>query len=240
MNNSVRLLLVEDDDALRFIVKDNLEQNEYVVDTAENGQEAIDMFAKNNYQLIILDVMLPKVDGFKVAAHIRKANENIPVIFLTARSMTEDKITGLTLGGDDYITKPFSMEELLLKIKIFLKRSNVIPDEHADTDKPVRIGRFIFMPDELTLSIDGHTRKLTIKETELIKFFRENSNRLLNRNEILERVWGANDYFLGRSLDVFISRLRKYFKPDPNIKIINLHGIGFRFSIKKEENTQTN
>lgn len=236
MNSTVKLLLVEDDDALRFIVKDNLEQNGYEVDIAENGQEAIDLFNKIEYHLIILDVMLPKVDGFKVAEHIRRNNDQVPVIFLTARSMTEDKITGLTIGGDDYIPKPFSMEELLLKIKIFLKRSNLLPSDRLNNNTPKRIGKFLFYPNELTLSINDDSRKLTIKEMELIKFFSENINRVLNRNEILERVWGSNDYFLGRSLDVFISRLRKYFKADPNIKIVNLHGIGFRFSVKKEEN----
>ena len=236
MSNIVKLLLVEDDDALRFIVKDNLEQNEYHVDIAEDGKKAIELFEKNEYHLIILDVMLPKIDGFKVAEHIRTSNEHIPIIFLTARSMTEDKITGLTIGGDDYIPKPFSMEELLLKIKIFLKRSSNLPSEQFNPNVPKRIGRFLFYPDELALSIDGETRKLTIKEVELIRYFSENVNKVLNRNEILERVWGTNDYFLGRSLDVFISRLRKYFKPDPNIKITNLHGIGFRFSVKKDEN----
>jgi|SRR5690554_39882 len=240
MNDIIKLLLVEDDDALRFIVKDNLEQNEYQVDIAEDGKEAIDLFSKNEYHLIILDVMLPKIDGFKVAEHIRNENENIPIIFLTARSMTEDKITGLSIGGDDYIPKPFSMEELLLKIKIFLKRSNAIPPEKFNLNSPKKIGKFLFHPEELTLSYEGEARKLTIKEMELIKYFSENTNKVLNRNEILERVWGTNDYFLGRSLDVFISRLRKYFKPDPNIKIINLHGIGFRFTVKKDENLHHN
>jgi DNA-binding response OmpR family regulator len=151
--------------------------------------------------------------------------------------MTEDKITGLTIGGDDYIPKPFSMEELLLKIKIFLKRSNNIAGGKPETSKVKKIGRFVFLPDELTLSFEGEARKLTNKEMELIKYFSENTNKVLNRNEILEKVWGSNDYFLGRSLDVFISRLRKYFKPDPNIHIVNLHGIGFRFTVKKEQNS---
>jgi DNA-binding response OmpR family regulator len=237
MKEAVKLLLVEDDDALRFIVKDNLEQKNYQVDVAENGREAIDLFEKKQYHLIILDVMLPKVDGFKVAEHIRSTDENVPIIFLTARSMTEDKITGLTIGGDDYISKPFSMEELLLKIKIFLKRSNNISGGEPESARVRKIGRFVFLPEELTLSLDGEARKLTIKEMELIKYFSENTNKVLNRNEILEKVWGSNDYFLGRSLDVFISRLRKYFKPDPSIKIVNLHGIGFRFTVKKEENS---
>ncbi|MFW6246492.1 MAG: response regulator transcription factor, partial [Tangfeifania sp.] len=203
-----------------------------VADVAENGEIALELFNKNEYHLIILDVMLPKIDGFKVAETIRKTDQDIPIIFLTARSMTEDKITGLTIGGDDYIPKPFSMEELLLKIKVFLKRSNNLAEKEPASPQPQKIGRFIFLPEEHTLTIDGNTRKLTLKEVELIRFFAENPNKVLSRNEILEKVWGSNDYFLGRSLDVFISRLRKYFKADPNIQIINLHGIGFRFSVK--------
>ena len=226
-----KILLVEDDEALRFIVKDNLEQNHYDVLVAEDGQKALDLFNSNSFDLIILDVMLPKIDGFQVAQTIRKTDEQTPIIFLTARSMTEDKITGLTIGGDDYIPKPFSMEELLLKIKIFLKRSQ----PKTATTTIVKIGEYIFRPEELTLEINENVRSLTMKETELIKYFAENSNKILGRNEILENVWGANDYFLGRSLDVFISRLRKYFAEDTNIKIINLHSIGFHFCIKPEE-----
>lgn len=228
----IRLLLVEDDQALRFIVRDNLEQKGYAVDVAEDGAQALERFSKKSYHLIILDVMLPKIDGFKVAEHIREKNEHVPVIFLTARSMTEDKITGLSIGGDDYIPKPFSMEELLLKIKIFLKRSNQAPELSTEKTQTKKIGRFIFLPEEHTLSFEGNARKLTLKEVELIRLFVRNKNRVLSRNEILEKVWGSNDYFLGRSLDVFISRLRKYFKPDPDIQIINLHGVGFRFSVK--------
>lgn len=235
MNTPVyKILLVEDDDALRFIVKDNLEQNHFDVSVAEDGEKAIQLFNENTFDLIVLDVMLPKTDGFQVARAVRKKNEHIPIIFLTARSMTEDKITGLTIGGDDYIPKPFSMEELLLKIKIFLKRSRAHPIRDDASVQSIKIGRFIFQPDELALIINGDVRNLTLKEAELVRYFAENINKVLGRNEILEKVWGSNDYFLGRSLDVFISRLRKYFKPDPNIKIINLHGIGFRFSVKNE------
>lgn len=229
-----KLLLVEDDEALRFIVKDNLEQYNYTVEVAENGEIALELFSQNKYDLILLDVMLPKIDGFQVAKTIRKTNEQIPIIFLTARSMTEDRIAGLTLGGDDYIPKPFSMEELLLKIKIFLKRSNAQPVASTTRSKSMVIGNFEFFPDDLTLSVNGTSRTLTLKESELIRYFASNANKILSRNEILENIWGSDDYFLGRSLDVFISRLRKYFKPDPNIKITNLHGIGFRFSVKKE------
>ena len=229
-----KILLVEDDDALRYIVKDNLEQNDYLVSAAEDGEIALELYVKNNFDLIILDVMLPKLDGFQVAKTIRETNEQIPIIFLTARSMTEDKITGLTIGGDDYIPKPFSMEELLLKIKIFLKRTQSQPVSIEAMSKSIEIGKFTFHPEELILSFDGENRSLTFKEVELIRFFAKNANKVLSRNEILEKIWGSNDYFLGRSLDVFISRLRKYFKPDANIKITNLHGIGFRFSVKKE------
>lgn len=234
-DSKFRILLVEDDEALRFIVKDNLEQNNYQVEVAGNGEIALDLYNKNNYDLIILDVMLPKVDGFQVARTIRKNNEQVPIIFLTARSMTEDKITALTLGADDYIPKPFSMEELLLKIKIFLKRSQAQPVANGKSEKSINIGKFDFHPEDLTLTINGNSRNLTLKEAELIRFFAENTNKVLSRNEILEKVWGSNDYFLGRSLDVFISRLRKYFNEDTGIKIINLHGIGFRFSVKKEK-----
>jgi DNA-binding response OmpR family regulator len=230
-----KILLVEDDDALRFIVKDNLEHYNYVVEVAGNGEVALELFNKNSFDLILLDVMLPKIDGFQVAQTIRKTNEQVPIIFLTARSMTEDRIIGLTLGGDDYIPKPFSMEELLLKIKIFLKRSSSQPVEKHVDSKSILIGDFDFYPDDLTLTINGNSRSLTLKESELIKYFAANSNKVLSRNEILENIWGSDDYFLGRSLDVFISRLRKYFSSDPNIKITNLHGIGFRFSVKKEQ-----
>lgn len=232
--DKIKILLVEDDEALSFIVKDNLEQNNFFVEVAQDGEIALELFKNNPFDLILLDVMLPKIDGFQVAQTIRKSDEQVPIIFLTARSMTEDRITGLTLGGDDYMPKPFSMEELLLKIKIFLKRSSAVPIDADNASNSVSIGMFDFYPDDLTLSIAGKSRSLTLKESELIKYFSSNTNKVLSRNEILQNIWGSDDYFLGRSLDVFISRLRKYFKEDPNIKITNLHGIGFRFSVKKE------
>ena len=231
-----KILLVEDDAALSFIVKDNLEKNNYAVEVAENGDLAVELYYAAHPDLIILDIMLPRRDGFQVARIIRENDENIPILFLTARSMTEDKITGLTIGGDDYITKPFSMEELLLKIRIFLRRSNTVPlPETESALKKITIGKYEFFPEELTLSLNDHHKRLTLKEVELIQFFIENRNRVLGRQEILEKIWGSNDYFLGRSLDVFISRLRKYFKDDPGIQIINLHGIGFKFHIRQGE-----
>lgn len=230
--SNYRLLLVEDDETLRFIVKDNLERNNFHVTVAENGEIGLHLYNSEEFDLVILDVMLPKIDGFQVAKSIRETNEQIPIIFLTARSMSEDKITGLSIGGDDYITKPFSMEELLLKIRVFLKRSGFQVDGKGISSKSLNIGEFVFQPDELILSHKGDIRNLTLKESELIMLFAEKPNKVLSRSEILERVWGSNDYFIGRSLDVFISRLRKYFKADPNVKITNLHGIGYRFSVK--------
>ena len=228
-----RILLVEDDSALGFIIKDNLALHDYEVDWAEDGEQALQLFRKSPYSLVILDVMLPKIDGFSVAREIRTRNEQVPIIFLTARSMNEDKITGLTLGGDDYITKPFSMEELLLKIKIFLRRSNATPpSENTQADSVIRIGNYQFEENDLMLTCGDFRRQLTLKEAELVKFFAANPNKVLSRDEILKNVWGSNDYFLGRSLDVFISRLRKYFSYDPEIRLVNLHGIGFRFNVK--------
>lgn len=233
-DTTFKILLVEDDDALRFIVKDNLEQNNYNVQVAEDGEKALELFNQLAVDLIVLDVMLPKIDGFQVAKIIRKVNQQVPIIFLTARSMTEDKITGLTIGGDDYIPKPFSMEELLLKIKIFLRRTQNKP---VAENKPsiTKIGACNFNFDNLSLVYNGKTRTLTLKEAELVRYFAHNANKVLSRNEILENVWGSDDYFLGRSLDVFISRLRKYFKEDTSVKIENLHGVGFRFAIKDSE-----
>jgi DNA-binding response OmpR family regulator len=227
------ILLVEDDPALCFIIRDNLEHNNYHVAVAEDGEKALQLFRSGNFALILLDVMLPKLDGFSVAREIRKTDDQIPILFLTARSMTEDKIHGLSLGGDDYITKPFSMEELLLKMKIFLKRSHA---GGAQTYKQeIQIGNYTFIEEELLLKHPDYERRLTLKESDLIKLFATNQNSVLTRDEILLRVWGSNDYFLGRSLDVFISRLRKYFSEDPSIKIVNLHGIGFRFAVKSED-----
>jgi len=224
-----KILLVEDDQTLNFIIKDNLEQNGYVVTSAEDGESAIKFFKSEKFSLCLLDVMLPKKDGFTLAKEIRELDDHVPIIFITARSMTEDRITGLTIGGDDYITKPFSMEELLLKIKIFLKRSLNISDTENDQSY-YKVGIFTFYFDSLNLDSNGERKTLTYKEAELLRYFCDNPNKVLSRSDILTQVWGSDDYYLGRSLDVFISRLRKYLSSDENIKILNLHGIGFRFN----------
>jgi DNA-binding response OmpR family regulator len=211
----VKILLVEDDETLRYIVKDNLEQHKYEVEVAENGEIALELFKQNHFDLILLDVMLPKIDGFQVAKTIRSSDEHVPIIFLTARSMTEDRITGLTLGGDDYIPKPFSMEELLLKIKIFLKRSNAQTFVNKTISRAISIGNFEFYPDDLTLSINGNSRTLTLKESELIRYFASNANKVLSRNEILENIWGTDDYFLGQESRRFYFEAAQIFSTRP-------------------------
>jgi DNA-binding response OmpR family regulator len=228
-NQGEKILLVEDDQTLNFIIRDNLEMNGYLVTSTTDGEAAIKAFKSGKFNLCLLDVMLPKKDGFAVAQEIRKIDDHVPVIFLTARSMTEDRITGLTLGADDYMTKPFSMEELLLKIRVFLKRSYIPADVRVDS-LCYKVGKFSFYFDSLTLSDNVESKSLTYKEAELLKYFCDNPNKVLTRSDILKQVWGSDDYYLGRSLDVFISRLRKYLGSDEDIKILNLHGIGFRFN----------
>lgn len=236
MDDKIKLLLVEDDQALGFIIKDNLALKHFDVDIADDGDKALKLYNSKKYSLILLDIMLPKVDGFTIAQKIRETDEKTPIIFLTARSMTEDKIKGLTIGGDDYIAKPFSMEELILKIKIFLKRSNVFPNHGFDIKEgQTHIGKYLFNPDDLLLEHAGQQKRLTSKEAELIGYFASHKNKILSRSDILKEIWGSDDYFLGRSLDVFISRLRKYFANDQDIKITNIHGIGFKFTIKNNE-----
>lgn len=216
------ILLVEDDKSLGFVTKDNLELNGLKVTLAEDGIVGWDMFNSGKYDLCILDVMLPKMDGFTLAEKIRYKNAEIPIIFLTAKSMQEDKIKGLTIGGDDYLTKPFSMEELLLRINVFLKRTSGVPRSQF------RIGEYFFEPERLSLQRGGKTVVLTQKENAVLRIFCERKGEVIKREDILNEVWGDDDYFMGRSLDVFISRLRKYLKGDPEIKIENYHGVGFR------------
>ena len=223
------ILLVEDDQSLNFIIYDHLEEAGYNVIEAKDGEQAFRLFQENSFDICLLDVMLPKLDGFSLAEKIRARNQMIPILFLTAKSLHEDKLTGFSLGGDDYITKPFSMEELLMRIKVFLKRTCYQPS--AGTKK-YGIGHFAFYFEELTLTGPQGTKTLTYKEAQLLKYFCEHFDTVLHRSDILINVWGSDDYYLGRSLDVFISRLRKYLKSDTSIRIINLHGIGFRFNAK--------
>ncbi len=219
------ILYVEDDESLGFVTRDNLELNGFAITHCTDGLQAVAAAKDHQYDLCLLDVMLPEMDGFSVAREIRKRDTHIPILFLTAKSLKEDRIHGLRLGADDYITKPFSIEELVLKIEVFLRRSQT----NRRVAAPIlEVGSFELDFNNLTLSNQENSRKLTQRETDLLKLLIEHKNQVLQRGIILEKLWGENDYFLGRSLDVFISRLRKYLKTDPAIRIENIHGVGFR------------
>lgn len=225
-----RILYVEDDPNLSFVTKDNLELNHYDIVHCSDGHLAWDAFQTQHFDACVLDVMLPVVDGFTLAKQIRAINPDVPILFLTARSLQEDKIQGLRLGGDDYLTKPFSMEELILRIEVFLRRSRteLIPT-NATTASTVPIGIYAFNFAKLQLSHKDSIQNLTFREAEVLRYLAERPDQIIRREEFLKAIWGDDDYFMGRSLDVFISRLRKYLGHDPALKIEGIHSIGFRF-----------
>jgi DNA-binding response OmpR family regulator len=227
MKMKARLLYVEDDQTLSFVTRDNLELRGYEVDHCGDGLEALKRVTGNRYDLCILDVMLPKMDGFTLAAKIREKDDHIPIIFLTARSAREDRIEGLKLGGDDYLTKPFSIEELVLKVEVFLKRTRITPGHQAE-EGPVSIGKFLFDRANHQLHEGNNIHTLTHREAELLHLLIVNLNAVVKREEILSRVWGSDHFFSSRSLDVFISRLRKILTADPQVKIENVHNVGYR------------
>ncbi len=224
--NKPKILLVEDDPSLGFVVKDNLSMKGYDVTLCKDGEEGERAFSKNTFQLCLLDVMLPKKDGFALARTIRESNTEVPILFLTAKAMTDDKLEGFKTGADDYITKPFSLEELYYRIEVFLKRAAV-----PKTEKVYALGNYEFDTANFTLRLNGDERVLTSREAEILKQLYLHRERVLKREEILMAVWGNDDYFLGRSLDVFISKIRKYLKDDPNVQITNFHGVGFKLDI---------
>ncbi len=223
------ILYVEDDETLSFVTKDNLEMNGFKVTHAKDGREAIEFFKKGIYDLCLVDVMLPHMDGYSVVEDIRSRHSEIPILFLTAKSLKEDKIHGLKLGADDYITKPFSIEELILKINVFLRRKYITSTMELSV---LKVGQYVLDHDNLRLIRDDRTDQMTKKEADLLKLLIQNKNKIVERGTILERLWGENDYFMGRSMDVFISRLRKYLKQDLTISIENIHGVGFRLNEK--------
>jgi len=225
MPQKIQILLVEDDSSLGYVVKDALEEKGYQVTLATAGHAGWQQFSKNFYDLCLIDVMMPVKDGFTLAQQIRRKNSYIPIIFLTAKSMQEDKIAGFKAGADDYITKPFSMEELLLRIDVFLKRT-----VGADSDETeFAIGGSQFDYENLTIKGEKIDLRLTQKEADLLRFFCLNANKVVKREEVLTKVWGKDDYFLGRSMDVFITKIRKYLKPEDEVEIQTIHGVGFRF-----------
>jgi DNA-binding response OmpR family regulator len=222
-------LLVEDDVNLGLLISDHLESNGYDVTIADDGAQGLMVFNGELFHLCVLDVMLPKIDGFSLAKDIRNLNSEIPILFLTAKSMTEDKIKGFEVGGDDYLTKPFSVEELQLRVKALLKRVKL--DANEELPKEVNIGNYVYNFEDQSLVLNDSIKTLTKKEAKILNLLYKYKNQVITREIILKGVWGQDDYFVGRSLDVFITKLRKYFKDDSRIVISNLHGVGFKFEL---------
>jgi DNA-binding response OmpR family regulator len=226
-----KLLLAEDDHDFAAILKQYLELHQFEVIWAENGEIALDFFKNQTFDICVFDVMMPKLDGFSLAEKIITINPETPFIFLTARKLKEDKIIGLKLGADDYIVKPFEVDELVLRLQNILKR--IEQKRSLDGNNIIEIGSYIFDNERLTLNNKNHVQQLTEKEAALIEYLYLNHNQLLKRDEILMSVWKKDDYFSGRSMDVFISRLRKYFNSDPKISIESVRNIGLEFKIQK-------
>lgn len=221
-----KILLVEDDENLGFLMQESLEGLQHEVNWCKDGQAAFSKFKEESHQLCLLDIMMPKMDGFDLARKIRAMDELIPILFLTAKSQEEDRLKGFEVGADDYISKPFSMKELSYRINVFLRRSTVATSK-ATCDHCLYFGSSSFDSLNLTYSYKDHHQALTQMEAQLLKLLVERSNTLVKRELILEKIWGENDYFKGRSLDVFITRLRKYLKADSSLEIRNHHGVGF-------------
>lgn len=218
--------MAEDDRHLSELMKEALEEAGYSVTVSADGQAAINTFDKNKFDIVLLDVMMPIRDGFMVAKKIRQQSDVMPILFISTKNLEEDKIKGYQTGADDYITKPFSMRELLMKIEVFLKRTKKM---FSDTRHEFYVGSMLFSYNDLQLTAGGETFHVQQKEADLLKFFCEHPNRPLKREEVLLAVWGKDDFFLGRSMDVYVTKLRKYLKADPGVVLETIHGVGYRF-----------
>lgn len=226
-----KILLAEDDPNLGDLLKDYLElKGKFDVTLCTDGEEAVNQFRKSSYDLCILDVMMPKKDGFTVGREIRKINTTTPIIFATAKGMMEDKTEAFELGGDDYITKPFRVEELLLRINALLKRVVREKDDQIVSDK-FEIGEYFFDYTSQQISHKGVQQKLSTKEAELLRLLCLKKNDVLTREEALLKIWHDDNYFTGRSMDVFLSKLRKYLRDDPKVEIVNVHGKGYKLLV---------
>lgn len=221
-----KILLAEDDPNLGMIIKEYLEAKQFEVKLCENGEDALKHFFKESWSMCVLDVMMPQMDGFTLAKEIRKHNKDIPIVFLTAKSMQEDTIEGFKAGADDYITKPFSMEELILRIKAILKRTE--KTNEPDINEEFAIGKYKFAPHLQLLTYNDEAQRLTSKESDLLKLLCQYKNDVLERNFALRAIWQDDNYFNARSMDVYIAKLRKYLSDDSNVEIVNVHGKGFK------------
>lgn len=229
MSNKQHIFLVEDDLSFGAVLKSYLELNDYEVTWVDNGRFAFERFKNGEFNICILDVMLPHTDGFTIASQIRKTNVNIPLVFLTAKTLKEDILKGYNVGADDYITKPFDTEVLLCKIKAILNRKGF---ENHSEKKSYEIGTYLFYPKNRTIIHGDIQQNLSPKEAELLKLLCQSMNELLPRETALRKIWGEDGYFTARSMDVFVTKLRKYLAGDPNIEIKNIHGSGFILEVK--------
>ena len=223
-----RVLLAEDDENLGSLLQEYLHARNFEADWVMNGEKAFRLFEKNHYDLCILDIMMPVKDGFTLATEIHMVDSGMPIIFLTAKSMKEDILEGFSRGADDYITKPFSMEELIFRIDAILRRTKGTTESKNSVQN---IGKFEFDPQKQTLSFKNQIHNLTTKETDLLKLLCNNKNRVLERNFALKAIWIDDNYFNARSMDVYITKLRKYLKEDSSVQIINVHGKGFKLIV---------
>ena len=226
MDEKINVLLAEDDQNLGTILKSYLEAKGFRTTLCDNGKIALEAFKKNEYNFCIFDVMMPVMDGFTLAKEVRKLDKKVPLLFLTAKTMQEDKLEGFELGADDYITKPFSMEELLVRLKAILRRSNMEDSKHVN--HIYKFGKYSFDYDHQQLSIGKKHEKLTSKEAELLKLLCDNLNEVLDRTVALNKIWYDDSYFNARSMDVYITKLRKFLKDDSSVELINVHGVGFK------------
>ncbi len=230
-NKAARIFLVEDDLSFGSVLKSYLEINDYVVEWVDDGKYAMDHFRKGSFNICILDIMLPHVDGFTIAQEIRKINTDIPIIFLTAKKMKDDVLKGYDVGADDYITKPFDTDILLAKIRAILSRRDT---QNGEKDI-YEIGKFIFNSKLRTLTIGTDEKKLSPKEAQLLELLAINPNELISRELALKKIWGSDDYFTARSMDVYITKLRKFLSEDPDLNIKNIHGAGFQLIVRDEQ-----
>jgi DNA-binding response OmpR family regulator len=227
----ITILYIEDDPYLGLIVRELLESQNFKVLFFKNAEEGLKQFLKTPTDLCLLDVMLPGMDGFELGRKIRSVDKEVPVLYLTAKSQKEDVIEGFTLGADDYLKKPFSMEELVLRIRVLLRRTHNITQQKQE--KTVyEFSRYQFFYRKKQLLYDGQIHELTHKECELLRLFLENPNQLVEREIMLQKIWGDDHYFNARSMDVFIARLRRHFKSDPSVEIVNIRGIGFKLLVE--------
>lgn len=227
---TIKLLIAEDDSNLGDLLNEYLQAKSFETTLTRNGKEALEAFRGEHFDLCIFDVMMPEKDGFTLAKDVQKINPEVPIIFLTAKSMKEDKIEGFKLGADDYLTKPFSMEELLLRIQAILRRTKKEREEQKQEE--FEIGDFHFNSKLQELTINGEMQKLTSKENDLLRLLALNLNDVLDRSHALNRIWGDDSYFNSRSMDVYITKLRKYLRPDEKLEIVNVHGKGFKLLVK--------